>query len=100
MAARQDGAEGAMLELGLAHLTGYGVDKSNAEFERYLNESIERRNPMGLIYYALALEEGLISSDLTPKDYFGRVGAAIGNRKAKERIVTAKKEFARILESV
>jgi len=98
LAARQDGAEGAMVELGLAHLAGFGVEQSNAEFERFLVEAIERRNATGMIYYALALEHGLVSSQLTPKDLFGKVGAAIGNRKAKERIVTAKGEFARILE--
>lgn len=56
-----------MLELSFAHLTGYGVEKSQAEFERFLTETVERGNVTGTIFYGLALLNGLVSSDLIQK---------------------------------
>ena len=85
--ARSDGIESAMIELALAHLAGFGVEKDPAAYQELLWEAYERGNVMAMIHIYVASRIGIISlpGDLSPNDIAREAGRQLGAKTLGRR---------------
>jgi hypothetical protein len=82
----EDGAEGAMIELALAHLHGLGVRPDAGEALRLLIEADARGNPLAMVHLGFAHTRGVcVPQDKSrAKDFFARAAAIRGKRRVKK----------------
>lgn len=92
--AAAEGAEGAMIELGLANLFGYTQAEDNGAYQEWMQRAYERRNPHALIHWGVGIERGLVKSDIDPKSLFSESGQMIGNASSKRTITRVRDLYA------
>lgn len=92
VSAAEDGAEGAMVELGLAHLFNYCSNASSAGYERWMGEAAARGNPVGLVHWGVAAEMGWVGNKHDAPGLFREAAAIRGNAPTK-KLVSSTRDF-------